>query len=223
MLEKLKQKETLAQQAYRAIKKAIIQGEFIPNDTLPEEKLAEDLGISRTPLREALNQLAFEGLIELEKGKKARVAPFTEENFHQFIELRLLLEPLNLERLILPLPSSFLHELQHSLETQQSAIHTRDFNLFIEEDTRFHLLLAQQGSNKKLADFINQLNSSLNRRFLILSGTLESSAQEAYLEHQRIYQHLKALNFTKACDEMSNHIEHIEKRLKQFQIKGEIK
>ena len=77
-MKKIKQSETLADQAYKMLKQAITNGKLKENEQLPEEKLANNLGISRTPLRDALSRLAAEGLVIHQTGRTAVVASFTK-------------------------------------------------------------------------------------------------------------------------------------------------
>lgn len=223
MLRKLKQADTLANQAYRAIKKAIIHGRFSPNEQLAEEQIASLLGISRTPIREAMNRLAYEGLLEIEKGKKARVAVFTEHDHENFLELRQLLEPHNVWKLASTISSSIIQELEQNLSEQFQALQEKNLSFFIDKDMEFHLLLTKGSNNYKLSEFIEQLNTNLNRRFLILSGSLERSAHDAYNEHLSILEALKAGDGEAARERMMDHIEQVELRIKAYQIKEEIK
>ncbi|HWO97107.1 MAG TPA: GntR family transcriptional regulator [Bacillus sp. (in: firmicutes)] len=219
MLQKLKQADTLANQAYRSIKQAIIQGKFSPNEQLAEEHIASILGISRTPIREAMNRLAYEGLLEVEKGKKARVAAFTKHDYENFLELRQLLEPYNVWKLAATISSDVIRKLEHNLSEQFQAIQDKNFHLFIDKDMEFHLLLTKDSQNNKLVEFIEQLNTNLNRSFLILSKTLESSAYEAYTEHIAILEALKERDGETAKERMLHHIKKIDERMNLYQTK----
>jgi DNA-binding GntR family transcriptional regulator len=221
LLRKLKQSDTLANQAYRSIKKAIIYGQFSPNEQLAEEQIASILGISRTPIREAMNRLAYEGLLEIEKGKKARVAVFTEHDHENFLELRQLLEPHNVWKLAATISPTIIYELEQNLLEQLQALREKNLYSFIDKDMEFHLILTKGSNNHKLGEYIEQLNTNLNRRFLILSGSLERSAQEAYDEHRSILEALKAGDGETARERMIHHIEQVELRVKAYQIKGE--
>ena len=90
-------KKTLAGQAFQLLRKQILSGELSSGDELPEKRLAEEYGISRTPIREALRKLAAEGLVTISDAKIAVVASFTEEDGLQHLEIRELLEVYNLE------------------------------------------------------------------------------------------------------------------------------
>jgi DNA-binding GntR family transcriptional regulator len=85
--------KTLREQAYEAIKDMILKHDFLPNEGLSISSLAGALGISQTPVREALGRLSADGLIDYEPHKRLRVAAITEEDVRQAYEVRKLLEP----------------------------------------------------------------------------------------------------------------------------------
>ena len=85
--------KTLREQAYRRIKKLILQNGFMPGEYLSINSLATALGISHTPVREALARLQTDGLIHYESHKRLRVSDITEEDISQVYNLRKLLEP----------------------------------------------------------------------------------------------------------------------------------
>lgn len=215
-LQRIIKKETLAEQAFNLIKKDIISGKLAPDEELPEKKLAEELGISRTPIREALKRLAAEGLIIISDAKMATVASFTEEDALQFLEIRELLEVYNLEIIADTLHDRLLEELKENLKSQLQAITEDCYEEFIELDREFHLLLAKENPNPKLRDMIHTSNTGVNRAFLVLSNTLRLSAKEAYEEHNRIFTALQSKHVETAKKEMSAHMKNIERRIQGY-------
>jgi DNA-binding GntR family transcriptional regulator len=213
MLKKLSQPETLADRAYREIKKAILMSRFLPGDPLPEESIAAMLGISRTPLRKAISRLAYEGLIELETGKIARVASYSEQDLVNFIRLREVLEAFSAEQAVPFVTDEFLSALEETVREQQKAIEGEDYYSYIVWDAKFHILIAEVTQNQKLKEFIEQINNHLHR-YLILSRTLENSASEALKEHQEIIGALKEGDVSKAGAAMRKHIQNVERRAK---------
>ncbi|WP_134701210.1 GntR family transcriptional regulator [Ammoniphilus sp. YIM 78166] len=214
MLTKLQQTETLSDRAYRELKRAIIQGEFLPGDPLPEESVASMLGISRTPLRKAITRLAYDGLIVLETGKKARVAEYSLVDLDHFLQLRQLLEPFNAQQIASYITDEELDELEQLIQVQKEAIEQHDMYQFIESDSQFHIMLAEINHNHKLKEFIEQLNTSFYRNYLILSGTLEEYAAIAFSEHLPIIEALRHRQPEQAGEAMKTHIQNIEARLK---------
>lgn len=92
------QPPTLTEWADRQLRDAILQGQFGPGDSLVISSLAEQMGLSATPLREALRNLAADGLVVLQSHGSARVAEVDLHEANEIYELRLLLEPMALER-----------------------------------------------------------------------------------------------------------------------------
>ncbi len=94
------QPPTLTEWADQRLRASILQGDFGPGDTLVISTLAEQLGLSATPLREALRKLAAEGLVVLQSHGSARVAEVDLQEANEIYELRLILEPMALERAV---------------------------------------------------------------------------------------------------------------------------
>ncbi|MCA1065300.1 GntR family transcriptional regulator [Rossellomorea sp. AcN35-11] len=214
-------KETLAEQAFNLIKKDIISGKLAPKEELPEKKLAEELGISRTPIREALKRLAAEGLVIISDAKMAVVASFTEEDALQFLEIRELLEVYNLEIIVSTIDGTKLDELKDNVDQQWKAITEDCYQEFIELDREFHLLLASVNPNPKLRDMIHTANTGVNRAFLVLSNSLRLSAREAFDEHKRVLAALQDQDVEMAKREMSAHMKNIERRIQGYYQKEE--
>jgi DNA-binding GntR family transcriptional regulator len=222
-LRKINQNVSLADQAYNLLKKAIISAELAPEEELPEERLASDLGISRTPLREALRRLAVEGLIVLHKGRPATVATFTIEDSLEYMELRRVLEIYNIEKVTAMLDEEIINELQENLALQLEAVTNNQFHDFIELDREFHLILASRNRNSKFTELIHQMNTGINRAFLVLSNTLQMSAYEAYEEHVKITEALEAKDVSLAKVNMLEHMQNVENRFLSYFQKEENK
>lgn len=215
-LKKIKQSETLADQAYQMIKQAITNGKLKENEQLPEEKLATNLGISRTPLRDALSRLAAEGLIIQQKGRPAIVASFTKKDSLDYMELRSLLETYNIEKIISDIDSSFITLLKTNATKQLDAIKQDNYNEFIELDREFHLLLASRNNNNELKNIIHRMNTGINRAFIILSNTVSTSAEAAYQEHVEIIEALEKQDVVLARNKMIVHMNNVEKRFLRY-------
>lgn len=211
-MKKLSPKESLADQAFNALKDAIINGKLAQQEELPEEKLAIDLGISRTPIREALKRLAGEGLVQVNKAKPATVATFTKEDGLHYMEIRRLLEIYNIDQNANYVSEEVLCALQENLVEQLASIKDESYNTFIDLDQQFHLLIGSIGSNRKLSELINDANAGSNRAFLILSNTLEVSAEEAYYEHEKLVQALLKQDNDLAKQLMAEHLDNVERR-----------
>ncbi|WNS75769.1 GntR family transcriptional regulator [Bacillus sp. DTU_2020_1000418_1_SI_GHA_SEK_038] len=212
---------SLADQAYNLLKKDISSAVLAPEQELPEEKLAADLGISRTPLREALKRLATEGLIVLQKGRPATVATFTKEDSLEYMELRQVLEIHNIEKIMPLLDQLLFDELKENLEHQLEAVQQNHYHNFIDLDREFHLILVSRNGNSKFQEMIHQINTGVNRAFLLLSNTLHVSAYEAYEEHVTLVEALESKDVSLAKEKMLKHLQNVEKRFLSYFHKEE--
>src|SRR5699024_6498398 len=127
------------------------------NDILPEERLAKSLGISRTPLRDALRRLSIDGLIVLKQGEPAKVASFTKERALEYMEIRSLLEVFNIEKIIHKIDDALIQALEDNLQAQKQAIEEGTYGDFIETDRNFHLILASYSGNQELETMIHRI------------------------------------------------------------------
>jgi DNA-binding GntR family transcriptional regulator len=219
-LRKIKKPESLADQAYNLIRKDILTGTLAPNEELREEKFAMELGISRTPLREAIRRLATDGLVVLQTGKPAIVSSFTKEDALHQMEVRKLLETYNIEQVASFVTPIFINTLKDNLKHQKRAADKNDFHEFIDLDREFHLILANQNPNKKLREMIHTINTGVNRAFLILANTYPISAMEASGEHEDIVTALEEKDKVAATKAMLEHMDNIERRFLHYYKRG---
>jgi DNA-binding GntR family transcriptional regulator len=219
-LKKITKPQSLADQAYNLIRKDILTGTLAPKEELREEKLAMELGISRTPLREAIRRLATDGLVVLTTGKPASVSSFTKEDALHQMEVRKLLETYNIEQVARFVTPIFINTLKDNLKLQKRAADKSDFHEFIELDRDFHLILANQNPNTKLREMIHTINTGVNRAFLILANTYPISAMEASGEHEDIVIALENKDEVTATKAMLEHMDNIERRFLHYYKKG---
>ena len=91
-LKQIGNKKSLSQRAYEILKEAIVTGEFLQGQILTEEQLAQELAISRTPVRSAVKQLEYEGLVEINSSRSIVVAKITEKDIKDAVQARNLVE-----------------------------------------------------------------------------------------------------------------------------------
>lgn len=215
-MKRIKRAESLADQAFDILKSSILNGDLQSGETLPEEKYAKQLGISRTPFRDTLTRLANEGLIIQRAGAPAVVAEFTKEMSVETMELRNLLEVYNIEKIIHQIGDETLNRLSSNLSAQLEAIDQDDYVVFMALDKEFHLMLISLNPNGELRKLTERLNTDVSRAFLILSKTAAGSAREAYTEHAAIYDALKTDDTASAKDKMLVHLNNVESRFLRY-------
>ena len=213
VLKSLKKEPSLAEKAYAVIKEAIISNELMPGTALAEETLAARLGISRTPIRAALQRLQLEGIVT-SSGKKLVVAAVTEQDVHDIDVVRIQLEPLSIQLIAQNggLTARQLKTLQTCNEKLQIAAQQANNIAFLDLDVTFHVTLAQMSGNRFLVDLVTKSNL-LIQRFHTLTGTLARYTATAAAEHTAVLQALAERDFPRAEAALRHHLEQVDERI----------
>jgi DNA-binding GntR family transcriptional regulator len=150
---------SLNEVAYAAIKEKIIQGEFEPGSRIREDYLAEEIAISRTPVREAINRLVSEGLI-INKARKGLylIDPSPEEIGH-YIDIRIALEKLAVESCIDHIEDGQFQRIEDVLDDFEYRLSKEKYEGCNQLDSEFHLLIAELSGNMKLFSMLQDLSS----------------------------------------------------------------
>lgn len=131
-------RQPIAPQIYDRLRRAIITLAMLPSDALSEKELSLQLGVSRTPVREALIRLADEGLIDILPQRGSFVAPIRLRDVEEAQFIRETLERAVVRRLAKDCQPEILAELKSNLEQQEAAVTRRDLDAFLELDEAFH-------------------------------------------------------------------------------------
>lgn len=212
-LKNLKKDPSLTDKAYSVIKNAIMTNELTPGTVLAEENLASQLGISRTPLRAALQRLQHEEIV-VQSGKTMVVAEVTEREVRDISVVRIQLEPLAIHLLAQNggITAKQMERLYLCGEKQLRALQTGDNETFLDQDALFHVSIAQLTGNRFLTELVNKSNETI-RRFHTLSGSLSFHAEEAVQEHTVILDYMRDGQFELAEQALRAHLEQVEKRM----------
>lgn len=205
-MEKLKASGSLSDQAYNILKSDIINNKISPLEILVEEQVADQLGISRTPVRTAIKRLAYEGLVNIES-KVTRVSKVSFKEAQDYQILRESLEPLAANLACIQMEPEKLKQLKDIYQRQQECIENYDW--FIKLDTEFHCKISEFSNNNKLLEFITSLRNQL-QRYLIL--TKPTNAIDALKEHQEILEALELRDPIKTRGKMEIHIKKVSQR-----------
>ncbi|HHY92634.1 MAG TPA: GntR family transcriptional regulator [Firmicutes bacterium] len=203
---------TLTDQAYQAIKNAIIANHLPPNSFLLEEQLARELGLSRTPVRDALKRLAYERLVVVTPNKGAVVSEISAADMQKIAVIREALEPLAAGQAAERTREEELARLAEVLEGQGRAIEDGNYTNYLQFDCDFHRLVATATENELLADIITSLNTQV-QRFLILARNLPEKAPLAVTEHTVVLHALAAHDSKAAEAAMREHLQKVHRRL----------
>jgi len=186
--------------AYVRLKQCIMSGELLPGTQLSLPELAARYGMSRTPVRDALNALAQEGLVEVIPRRGYFVSGVTVRDVEDAFQLRLILESATAE-LAAPRISETEIERLSRLSRRYIAGDIESYRMFLDENREFHLSIARATGNRLLAEAVERVLDHV-QRFLVLRLDLSTDADEMLAEHRLLLHAFRARDVERAREAM---------------------
>ena len=149
--------------AFHALRQAIITGEFSPGERLMEIKLANKLGVSRTPVREAIRMLELEGLVVMIPRRGAEVARITEKDLRDALEVRTAIEELSVELACARIDEEGKEKLKQACINFKEAIDTKHVQNIVDGDVAFHDVIFEITKNQRLISIAHNLREQVYR------------------------------------------------------------
>lgn len=210
-IEKLSAPPNLTTLAYTSIKKHILEGKLRSNVRLTEEFFSKKLGISKSPVREALNGLQNEGLIRIEPRRGAYLRTFSIKEVQDLYNLRETLESYAVS--IVKIDAQLIKDLRASIERTRQFLSTNDKIRHIEEDVQFHSRIAMATGNMELYRVLNTIQ---NQIWLFRCQTYDLSSSSAPEAHTSILRALEKRDHAEGVEAMKDHIQNVRKHLVDF-------
>lgn len=196
---------SLGQQVFQKIREEILDGTYSKGKELKETAIGEELGVSRTPVREALRQLELEGLITIIPNKGAFVVGFSGQDIRDIYEMRLALEGLCARRAAVSAGRIQVERMEEILYLADFHFSKDHMDQMVELDDKFHGLLYEAGGSKVLEHALKDYHHYLCRARKI-SLTNRERAQQSNQEHWKILEAVREQNAGKAEEAASLHI-----------------
>ena len=192
---------------FNTLRQAILRGELKPGERLMEIQLANKLGVSRTPIREAIRKLELEGLVLMIPRKGAEVAEITEKSLRDVLEVRRALEELSVQLACEKITKEEIRELESVAKEFQQVVKSSDITEIAEVDVRFHDIIYTATDNQKLIQLLNNLREQMYRyrvEYLKRDGVFP----QLIAEHEAIIRHIENNEKEKATEVMCRHIDN---------------
>lgn len=192
---------------FNTLRQAILRGELKPGERLMEIQLANKLGVSRTPIREAIRKLELEGLVLMIPRKGAEVAEITEKSLRDVLEVRRALEELAVQLACEKITKEEIRELERVAKEFQQVVNSRDITEIAEVDVCFHDIIYTATDNQKLIQLLNNLREQMYRyrvEYLKRDGVFP----QLIAEHEAIIRHIENNEKEKATEVMCRHIDN---------------
>lgn len=148
---------------FNTLRQAILRGELKPGERLMEIQLANKLGVSRTPIREAMRKLELEGLVLMIPRKGAEVAEITEKSLRDVLEVRKVLEELSVQLACEKMTEEGIEELKVAAALFKETLDSQDITKIAETDVQFHDIIYAATDNPKLIQLLNNLREQMYR------------------------------------------------------------
>ncbi len=207
-LAPLRKRESLRESVGFALRAAIISGEMRPGVVYSAPTLGAMFDVSATPVREAMLDLVREGMVQALPNKGYRVTEVADAELDAITEVRLLLEPPMVARVVPQVPAADLPRLREMAEEIVAAVRAGDLPAYVDADRRFHLALLEHAGNRVLNQVVSDLRAR-TRLFglapLLETGQLVASAQE----HHELLDLVEAGDAAGAEALMVRHIGHV--------------
>lgn len=197
---------------FNTLRQAILTGELKPGERLMEIHLANRLGVSRTPIREAIRKLELEGLVTMIPRRGAEVAQITEKSMNDVLEVRRAMDALCVELACDRISEQELEDLKDACDHFERAVRGKDVKKIAQADVALHDIIVKATGNARLIQLINNLSEQMYRyRYEYIKDT--SQHQRLIEEHRVIYESIVNKDKETASQAAKMHIDNQEKAI----------
>ncbi len=196
---------TLSQQVYEHMRAEILAGTYKPAEGLNEVAVAEEMGVSRGPVREAFGRLRAEGLIEIRPHRGAVVSELSQDEFLDAYRMREVLEGFAMQLTVPRLTKDVIEALAEACDAMEQAADRNDTPGFFEANNRFHRVLVHSANNVHLTRFYDNLTAQMGR-YQFVSVGLRGDLKQSITEHRQILDAVVAGEVERAVELAHAHV-----------------
>lgn len=204
--------QPLRDMVFDVLMNAIMQGQLSPGERLLEVQLADEMGVSRTPVREAIRRLELEGFVVMVPRKGAYVAGLSVKDVEEVYEIRTVLETLAVRLAAQRMQPADYQQLDELAEKMCATWQEGDVDNWVNLDARFHELLYKFSRNDRLVYMMSNIMEQLSRYRIISLANVEVR-HNSLSEHQELIEALKRRDSEAAAIAASTHIENTKQSL----------
>ncbi|WP_346355195.1 GntR family transcriptional regulator [Azotosporobacter soli] len=209
---KLDSYQPLREVVCETLRNAIVAGTLKPGERLMEIQVAEELGVSRTPVREAIRKLELEGFVVMIPRRGTYVSDLSIKDVNEVYEVRTALDVLAAGLAVERITEEELEEMERLLVIFGECIEANDLDKIVEADGKFHDILYKATRNERLVGIVNNLREQLTR-FRSLSMSYPGRLKDMLEEHTRLVEALGQRNASVARKLANDHMANAEQTL----------
>ncbi len=207
LFDQKKENKSLTSMIFEKLREDILNGDYSRGDKLVEAKIAEEIGVSRTPVREALKQLELDGLVDNIPNRGVVVTGISEQDIRDIYRIRMAIETISVEWCIERMDEEVLGELQEIYDLMEFFTVKGDVDRIFELNTRFHETIYKATKSRYMEHVLKDFQlfiKSTRERSLRMSGRLET----ALGEHRQLLEAIKNRDIEAAKKAASAHVMH---------------
>jgi GntR family transcriptional regulator, rspAB operon transcriptional repressor len=201
---------TIRRKVYSHIREMILSGAIAPNERLIEAKIADKIGTSRTPVREALHSLELERLITSIPSVGYMVKPISEEDVSQICDIRAILEGLAARWAIQKANKKLIKDLSKNIAAAEAEVEKGNVKAFVELDGQFHEIISKHSGSERLLELTQTLRRHM-LRYRAQSIFLKDVVLRAIDGHKGILEAIETGDVQKVNEAIANHLEQSKK------------
>jgi DNA-binding GntR family transcriptional regulator len=214
--------KSLHEMVYENLKAAILNGKFVVGVSYNELELARELGVSRTPVREALLRLAAEKLIIFQPRRGITVNYFSKKDIEDLFELRQAIEELAATQVVENLSDDQIKKVKSIIKEQEECIKNNyEEKRFLEIDKRFHLFLIEASGNRFMVQTFNTIRDyiTITAREALMA---EGRPSEVVFEHKAIFKTLSEKNLERVKEAIKKHLANTKLSVMKYHIENKV-
>jgi DNA-binding GntR family transcriptional regulator len=199
-----------------SLREAIFNGHFEPGEKLDQDLIADELNVSRTPIREALKVLESEGFVEIRSYRGAYITLITRQDIRDVYEIRSLIEAEMVRQATPVIPDSVLNDLEDLMKEDRLAFETGLSKQHYAIDQRFHDAIAGYCPNKLFTEILDKLNNRIVRVRSFALNQPGTHLEKSHDEHMAIVRAMRSRNAELAGQLMFQHLKDSAARIEEF-------
>jgi len=211
----IKDNDTIRKKVYHHIREKILNGEITPGERLIETRLAQDIGTSRTPVREALHSLELEKLIKSIPRVGYVVEGMNVQELEQICEIRSVIEALAARWAIEKSQKKLALDLAKNIAKQEKALSKKKLQEYIELDAQFHDIIAKLSGSDRLLELVQTLRRHMLRYRTHVVYAIDTAIRSVE-GHRRIVDAIEQGNEAMAIEVLQHHLQQSKKDILQF-------
>jgi len=203
---------TYKEMAYQLIKEAILYQRLKAGEVYSQDGLCTDLGINRTPVREALLELQKEGHINFMRGRGIEIVPITKKQAEDIVEMRFIIELAGSELAAQRRTEQHLDQLKANIDDMQANIHAAEPVFMYKLDRKFHIHLFEAADNERMLEAIENLRDQFLKLETLDAFNDSQKSLQVLEEHRKVFDAVLAGDSVLARSAMQHHLNNTYKR-----------